>query len=73
MYLSRKPITQLKMGYRYEQNYNEEIQMSKKHLKEIFIMLHHKGNTNQNTIRFHRIPVKMNKINQTKTLMLEWM
>jgi hypothetical protein len=36
--------------------------MAEKHLKKIFKILNYQGNTNQATLRFHLIPVRMAKI-----------
>jgi hypothetical protein len=39
----------------------EYLRMAEKHLKKMFNILNHQGNTNQTTLRFHLTPVRMAK------------
>jgi hypothetical protein len=61
--LTSLPITQLKMGYRAKQViHNRKLSNRLKALKEMFKVLSHQRNANQNDPEIHLIPIRMAKI-----------
>ena len=54
------------MGYRSKQRIlSIKFSNGQKILKELFSLLSHQGNANQNALRFHLIPIRMAKIKNT--------
>ena len=45
---------------------NEDIQMANGHMKKMFKIISHWGNSNQTTLRYHLTPVRMAKIDKAR-------